>query len=98
MTYPRPIVAAVAAIALLTVGPPLASASSGVAPGSCSTPVGNQGQSGTGGTENFVCIGAGQSSIGSSVGQITSVNGGSIADPAAIGTMVVSAGDVATAP
>ncbi|WP_324341284.1 hypothetical protein [Baekduia sp.] len=88
--------AALAAIALLTAGPPVASASSAFSPGACSTPVGTEAQGGTAGTANSVCMGGGQVDIGSSVGQIASVSGGSIADPAAIGNMVVSAGDVAT--
>jgi hypothetical protein len=125
MIHARPIVAALAAIAVLALGPSQASATTypiaqsalpgdvasgavaplfgavpigvvgnAATPGACGTTTGVEGQGGTA-NENRVCMGAGLSFIGPSVGQIATVQGPTIIGTAVIGTQIVAAGDAA---
>jgi hypothetical protein len=64
--------------------------------GTCGTSSGNEGQGGTAGTNNQVCLSAGMVAIGSSVGQNASVVGPAIAPGSVVtGPIIVSAGDAA---
>jgi hypothetical protein len=88
-------------------GAPLTAAVAGVAPlpvvpftpgvGPCGTLTAD-GQGGTAGVENRICVGSGLVFVGPSVGQVASVMGPTIIGPAVIGTSVVSAGNVAVVP
>jgi hypothetical protein len=59
--------------------------------GPCGTPTGSEAQAGTGGTSQQACLGAGDSYLGWSVGQIASVIGPAAAGPGS--NTVVSAGN-----
>lgn len=100
------VVAALAAVAVLAVGAPSASAEFGVGPGN--SPIGNdagvvapcgrftpEGQAGTGASELQICQGGGQSFVGSTFGQSSSVVGPTITGPTAVGNIAVGAGDAA---
>jgi hypothetical protein len=69
-----------------------------VAAGACTTATGNEGQGRTGGNDNQVCLGAGLSFIGPSIGQISTVIGPTIITPAFVGTSIVAGGNVAVGP
>jgi hypothetical protein len=74
---------------------PAASAEAFIGPNApCSTDS-NEQLGATAGTANSVCQGSGLSFIGPSVGQVAAVMGPTIIGPSDIGTVVVSAGDVA---
>jgi hypothetical protein len=59
----------------------------------CGTSSGRDGQGGTAGTANVVCLGAGLVFIGPSTGQIATVIGPTIISPGFVGNVVVSAGN-----
>jgi hypothetical protein len=61
--------------------------------GSCSSSS-NDGQGGTGGTENKICQGGGLVFVGPAVGQVATVVGPTIIGPSQVGTVVVSRGYV----
>lgn len=61
--------------------------------GNCSSSS-NEGQGGTGGTENKICQGAGLVFVAPSVGQVATVVGPTIIGPSQVGTVVVSPGNV----
>jgi hypothetical protein len=63
--------------------------------GPCGRPSAGELQGGSGTTQNQVCMGAGLSFVGPSVGQIATVIGPTIIGPAFVGASVVSAGNVA---
>lgn len=73
-------------------GAPSATGSQG-AFGPCATAFGPNGQGAVAGTVSSVCQGAGLSFIGPAIGQVSSVIGPTIIGPAAIGNVVVSAGN-----
>jgi hypothetical protein len=78
---------------------PVATAGASISPGSpCATGDTPELQGQVGGTSNSVCQGSGLSFIGPSVGQVATVMGPTIIGPSNVGTVVVSAGDVAAAP
>ncbi|MDX6686187.1 MAG: hypothetical protein QOF86_2315 [Baekduia sp.] len=71
---------------------PVATDPNGVSQGACNTQIGAEGQGPPGSIEDKVCMGAGLSFIGPSIGQIASVVGPTTIGPAFIGTSVASAG------
>ena len=72
-----------------------AGGASPITSGACDTTRVTEGQAGTGDATNQVCMGAGLSFIGPSIGQVATVMGPTIIGPAVIGTLIVSAGDAA---
>ena len=87
--------AGVLAVVTFAICVPAASAEALIGPNApCSTDS-NEQQGATAGTANSVCQGSGLSFIGPSVGQVATVMGPTIIGPADVGTVVVSAGDVA---
>jgi hypothetical protein len=62
--------------------------------GPCGTAV-VQGQGATAGTESKICVGAGLVFVAPAIGQIATVIGPTIIGPAAVGSVVTSAGAVA---
>jgi hypothetical protein len=63
--------------------------------GACGTSTGAGSQGRTGGTATQVCVGAGLSLIGPSIGQIATVNGPTTISPGFVGITIASAGAVA---
>jgi len=92
-------VTSLAVTAAFAVGVPSAGAGvvggGGSAIGSCGLAEGAMVIGGTAGTDNQVCVGAGNTAIGPSVGQGATVVGPTITAPATIGASIESAGDVA---
>jgi hypothetical protein len=86
------------AIAALAVGAPVASAGAADDPTAtlapCGTTLGPEGQGGTAGTENHVCIGSGVATIGPSIGQIATLVGPTITG-GPVGSVIVAAGNAA---
>ena len=92
MMLHRKRLAAVLGFTVLAICVPIASASASLDNGPCAT---GDSVGASGGTANSVCQGSGLSFIGPSVGQVATVMGPTIIGPADVGTVVVSAGDVA---
>lgn len=93
----RAFITSLAVVAALVAGAPAAGAAEiyGEPIGPCSAPAGPDGQGGTAGTNNQICMGAGVASIGPSTGQIATVTGPVISGPGVVGASVVSAGNAA---
>jgi hypothetical protein len=95
------------AIAVLVVGAPAAGATTstptgglalpGNAPGPCAS-ISNEAQGSTGGTAASVCQGSGLSFVGPAVGQVATIMGPTIISPGFVGTVILSAGNVAVGP
>jgi hypothetical protein len=66
--------------------------------GPCGAATGPHGQGAVGGTSNQVCMGAGLSFIGPSIGQIATVIGPTIISPGFVGNVIVSAGNGSIGP
>jgi hypothetical protein len=78
---------------------PVAADPNGNSLGACNTQIGVEGQGPPGSIEDKVCMGAGLSFIGPSIGQIATVIGPTTIGPAFIGTSVATAGgNVAVGP
>jgi hypothetical protein len=75
--------------------PPLGDGGVGSRNGACGSSSGAEGQGGTGGTNAYLCVGAGLVFVGPAIGQIASVIGPTIIGPAVVGAVNVSAGDAA---
>lgn len=61
--------------------------------GDCGSSSGAEDQGGTGGTNTYMCLGAGLTFVGPQIGQIASVIGPTIISPGFTGNVVVSAGN-----
>lgn len=88
--------AASAASAATVPSPGMDTNTSGAGPvrsGDCGSSSGAEDQGGTGGTNTYMCLGAGLTFVGPQIGQIASVIGPTIISPGFTGNVVVSAGN-----
>jgi len=79
-----------------SLAPPVDTNTTGAGPvrsGECGSSSGAENQGGTGGTNAYLCLGAGLQFVGPAIGQISSVIGPTIISPGFVGQVVVSAGD-----
>jgi hypothetical protein len=90
--------AVVLGVMMFAICVPVAGASASLDNGPCATGDTPSQQGATGGTTNSICQGSGVVFVAPSVGQVATVMGPTIIGPSNVGTVVVSAGDVAAAP